>query len=363
MRTLWVKGRGLMITMLVLFGICFFQATYWVVDQGAFARGEHAAMVDVLRQQADWANDHLEEGQRERWAQGHPHIHLKGDSFEVDPARLSELRDKTDRRINRYRWEGGFFLLVLLAGSAVLVRTLRQHGSLLKRQSNFLASVGHELKSPLASIKLSAETMEMRELDAGAVQRLSQRMLSDVFRLEKFVGNVLDSARLDAGTREHDRVPLSLDELVSNVVREVGSRYPEVKMELQAEGRGSIKADEIGTRAVIQNLIDNACKSVKAAGNGMINVSLSSSDSRVEFSVADGGLGFPAGEQERIFQRFYRVGNEMTRKTKGSGLGLYIARAAVEMDGGRLTAHSDGPGQGATFTAVWPLSSHEETSA
>ena len=94
-----------------------------------------------------------------------------------------------------------------------------------------------------------------------------------------------------------------------------------------------------------------------------MKVTLAGASSKVELTVADGGLGFPQGEGERIFQRFYRVGSEMTRKTKGSGLGLYIAREAVQADSGRLVAHSDGPGQGATFTARWPLHVPKEKSA
>jgi signal transduction histidine kinase len=184
-----------------------------------------------------------------------------------------------------------------------------------------------------------------------------------VFRLEKFVGNILDSARLEAGTRRFDQVSLPLSEMVSDVIREVGMRYPNVHLAHEAEGPCEILGDEIGTRAVIQNLVDNACKSVQAAGHGDVQVSLRLEHSKVELIVKDGGLGFPHGEGERIFQRFYRIGSEMTRKTKGSGLGLYIARAAVEADAGKLVAQSEGPGKGATFTARWPRHLPKEKSA
>ncbi|MCA9002384.1 MAG: hypothetical protein KDB61_10690, partial [Planctomycetes bacterium] len=201
MKVMWLNGRGFLITVLVLFGICILQVSYWVIDQVDFARMIHREMVGVLEDQARWANLHLDIRQKQNWAAGHPNLYLDGHELKVHPERLEILQAALNGRVNRYRWEGGFFLLVLFVGSAVLVRMVRQHGQLLQRQNNFLASVGHELKSPLASIKLSAETLELREMDPPQVRKLSERMLNDVFRLEKFVGNIMDSARLEAGTR------------------------------------------------------------------------------------------------------------------------------------------------------------------
>ncbi|MFT4647831.1 MAG: signal transduction histidine kinase [Glaciecola sp.] len=363
MKVMWPTGRGFLITILVLFGICILQASYWVYDQVVFAKVNHKEMVQVLGGQALWANSHLTVDQMEMWSSGHPNLILEEGTIRIKPERLEVLQDSLDRRINRYRWEGGFFLYVLVVGSVVLVRTVRQRGNLLQRQNNFLASVGHELKSPLASIKLSVETLEMREMEPARVRKLSERMLNDVFRLEKFIGNILDSARLEAGTRQFEQVDISLSEMVSDVIREVGMRYPSVDLVCKCEGTCTIFGDEIGTRAVIQNLVDNACKSVKAAGHGDVKVNLSVAGSLVKLDVIDRGLGFPPGEDERIFERFYRVGSEMTRKTKGSGLGLYIARAAVQADSGRLEAESEGPGLGATFKASWPLHVPKEKTA
>ncbi|MCA9001081.1 MAG: HAMP domain-containing histidine kinase, partial [Planctomycetes bacterium] len=163
--------------------------------------------------------------------------------------------------------------------------------------------------------------------------------------------------------RRTDRSVLPLTEMVQDLAREVSVRYPNVEVSRHVVEDCRILGDEIGTRAVIQNLVDNACKSVKAAGHGDVSVNLKLEGHHAVLRVADGGLGFPKGEGERIFQRFYRVGSEMTRKTKGSGLGLYIARAAVQSDGGKLTADSAGPGKGAIFTARWPLHVSKEKSA
>ncbi|MEZ5976539.1 MAG: ATP-binding protein [Planctomycetota bacterium] len=189
------------------------------------------------------------------------------------------------------------------------------------------------------------------------MHKLSQRILGETARLTRFVENLLETARLDAGTRRITRQQIALADLVAEAADEVRGRYPEVQIEVQAERGLLLMADPMGTRAVIQNLIDNACKSVKAGANGKghVRVHLQRAEDRARLLVADNGMGFDPAERERIFQRFYRVGDELTRKTKGSGLGLYIARSAVEAEGGRMWAESDGPGLGARFHVLWPL--------
>ena len=349
-----LSGKGLLITMLVLFGVCFLQATYWVVDQMGFARSFHTEMARVLEQERDWANGSLESGKRANWVEGHPHLMLVDGLVELDKPAIKSVERDIQSRINRYRWEGGFFLLVLGLGIFVLIRTLRQHALLLRSQRNFMASVGHELRSPLASIKLSAETLEMRDCEPEQVRSLTERMLQGVFRLESFVNNILESARLEGGQRQPVRQEIPLDIVVSEVIEQVRTGYPDVTIEAHLVDSPMLFADAIGVQAVVQNLIDNACKSASAAGGGQVDVEVSRNGQGTTLRVQDDGLGFAPEETERLFQRFYRVGDELTRKTKGSGLGLHIANAAMEMEQGKLEARSAGPGEGATFSAHWP---------
>lgn len=352
-----------MITMAVLFGVCFLQATYWVIDQDRHAQRVHSQLIGLLEDEVRWANQVLDPETRALWSQQHPHLRVVEGQVVIDPARLESLDRERNSRINRYRWEGGFFLVVLLLGTGVLIRTLRQHGILLRRQRNFLASVGHELKSPLASIKLAAETLELRRPDPDSVARISGRMLQDVARLEGFVDNILETSRLDAGSHPLHRQELALEPLVGELVESMRTRYPEVRIDFQREHGATIFADVQATRAVVQNLLDNACKSIRAAAHGHVTVTLRSVESTVHLEVLDEGLGFDPKEASRLFERFYRTGDEMTRTTKGSGLGLYIAHSAMELEGGKLRAHSEGAGMGALFVAEWPTYSRTEALA
>ncbi len=359
-----LDGKGLLVTMLILFGVCFAQATYWVVDQMGFARSFYDEVEQVLEREKVWANQSMNPAERALWVKDHPHLALDAGEVVFSPAALARIERDVASRINRYRWEGAFFLVVLALGIAVLVRTLRQHSRLLQRQRNFMASVGHELKSPLASIKLSAETLELRDCPPEQVRSLTGRMLQAVTRLETFIGNVMESARLEAGERDPQRQEVRLATVVRDAVDQAGTRYPDVPIEAQVHGAPTLFADAIGVQAVVQNLIDNACKSAQAAGtagnagatgaNASVHVELLEEHRRIVLRVQDQGLGFAPEEASRLFQRFYRVGDELTRKTKGSGLGLYIAKAAMDMEGGTLDAQSAGPGSGATFTARWP---------
>jgi signal transduction histidine kinase len=115
-----------------------------------------------------------------------------------------------------------------------------------------------------------------------------------------------------------------------------------------------VQADPIALRTVLSNLVDNAIKATIANGGGTVTLRAEESGQFVKLVVRDSGVGFAANETNRLFEKFYRPGDELRRKTRGSGLGLYIVRRFVELEHGRVSAHSDGPGQGAVFTVLWP---------
>jgi signal transduction histidine kinase len=232
---------------------------------------------------------------------------------------------------------------------------LRREVGIVRQQSNFLAAVSHELKSPLASIRLYTETMQLRQPDAQTCQRYLGIMRVDIDRLETLVGNLLAVARLDQGGFEAR--PTRVD-----VAAEVGQIVADMQPDMQA--RGAALALEISERpvwahidpavldTVMRNLLDNAAKYNRH--NAPVTVRLTAETHSLTIEVIDRGIGLAAEELARIFTKFYRVGDEMVRQTEGSGLGLYLVASLWQHSGGKVRASSPGQGQGATFALVLP---------
>lgn len=278
-----------------------------------------------------------------------------GCSVQIRPEALAQvnLGHHTHRRM--FVSEGGFFLAMVLLGAALIFRTLRREVGLMRQQSNFLAAVSHELKSPLASIRLYTETMQLREVPPEARTRYLGIMRADIDRLETLVGNLLAVARLDHG--EHVARPQNVD-----VCRAVLSIVEDMGEEMAA--RGAPIVTKIGPKplyavvdtgiltTVMRNLLDNAAKYNQH--NKTVQVVVFVDCQQLRITVTDQGIGLEAGELTRIFQKFYRVGDEMVRQTEGSGLGLYLVDALWRQSGGEVWATSQGIGQGTTLTLAIP---------
>ena len=269
---------------------------------------------------------------------------------------LAGLEAASSGRINRYAWEGGFFLLVLLAGMAVLTRTIRHDAELRRRQQNFLAAVSHEFKSPLASMQLAAETLVLRTADPADSKRLGQRILEDCERLLRMVDNLLDTTRLEEGRAVLTPQRTRLNELIESAVtgiRERAARH-DIKTAVDVAADLSVHVDPAAVETILQNLIDNALKACIAGNGHSLAVEARRENDRVAITVSDDGHGFPPEDAELMFEKFYRLGDEQTRTTPGTGLGLYIVKRLATMSGATVTAASAGPGRGARFTVSWP---------
>lgn len=311
--------RRLQIAFLVLLVVSTAQLTWWLVDQVRYTREVRALVV----------------------------------AQHATPEMLAQLDRDRFHRLNRYAWEGAFFLAVLLGAMAVVSHALREEGELRRRQEDFVAAVSHELKSPIASLRLSAETMALREMPPARRAELLERQLADLARLERTIGNILQSSRLDAASRATtgtvvlaDAVAAALDELRPQAA-DLG-----VAMSADVPRHVSVRADADGTRTILRNLLHNA---IRAAAGGKVAVSVAREDGGVRLVVRDTGVGFPAHESARLFDKFYRLDGADRGRTTGTGLGLYLVRRYAELDGARVSGRSDGPGTGATFTVTWPV--------
>ncbi len=269
----------------------------------------------------------------------------------VDPA----VADDSAARINRVLWEGGFFLLVLIGGMAVLTRTIRHDAELRRRQQNFLAAVSHEFKSPLASIQLAAETLALRSREPDS-QRLGRRIIEDGERLLRMIDNLLDTTRLEEGRQKLAPQPVDVRATVSSTIGEISerARLRNVAVTLDAPENLTLNVDPAVLETALRNLLDNALKACVAADGKGITVRAARENGTVTIAVSDDGLGFPPEEAAMIFEKFHRVGDELRRTMPGTGLGLYIVKRLVELSGGTIAAKSAGASRGATVTIRWP---------
>jgi signal transduction histidine kinase len=358
-------SRRVQLTFVILLMTCLGQVAWWIVDQGIYSASHVAAIESHHNSNIQLAKALFETGASKSKVEAYfPELHIEVQAdgvlqVSVLPEIVAELQEERRSRMGRYGWEGSFFLLVLLSTVALIGVTLRQRTELLRRQQNFLAAVSHELKSPLASIQLSAETLLLRDPDKEGRTRIADRMVAATERLGAMVTNLLDAARLDEHQVKLTSEVVDLDKLVSHVLEPIVcmGHVHGIEIENKVPAGMQIFADAAAVKSVLSNVISNAFKSVQAKGGSSIQITAEAEaagpHSMVAMEVTDDGVGFAPGEGERLFDKFFRPGNELTRKTKGAGLGLHIVQRFVDLDGGRTSIHSKGEGHGATFTAWW----------
>ncbi|MEZ4948699.1 MAG: ATP-binding protein [Saprospiraceae bacterium] len=249
--------------------------------------------------------------------------------------------------------EGAVFSCTLLLGLWLIHRSYRREMSAARQQSNFLLSITHELKSPIASIRLVLETLLKRELNPEQSKRLSTNALKETNRLNELVNDLLFSAKLEKAYKpDIERLDLSL--LFNRILQDVKSIHPEVEFSFSIEDNlPEINGDRQALTSVFSNLIENGIK-YNFSNEKKIGLKVQSLDKRIEIDLADNGSGIPLEEQKKIFKKFYRVGNEDTRKAKGTGLGLYIVKEIVKAHKGQIQVGRNHP-KGSIFKIILPL--------
>ena len=262
---------------------------------------------------------------------------------------------------------GSALFLTIIILSSILGAQLIGHIRWRQRQSDFIASVSHELNSPLSAIKLFAQTLRSSDLTPGDRRNFVEKILFDVERLSRLIANILRAAELDRRGEElqiatHElELGAYLDEYVEDA-RALNEEH-DLEIELHHQGETWVQLDSMMFRQVLDNLIDNA---VRYAGGDppRITVSVARGETDVELRVTDRGIGVPATALPSLFERFYRVQRPFpSRSRKGTGIGLYIVRSIVQAHEGKVTATSPGSGRGTTIHVRLPLSGGGEAVA
>lgn len=262
------------------------------------------------------------------------------------------LKSKYDHQETMIYGEGLVFILSLFFGIYMINQGHRSKVESEKQTRNFLLSITHELKSPLTSIRLALETIQKRELDKDNRTKLCANGIDESDRLINLVNDLLLAARVESSYQ-----PLleniDIQEKISLAVQNYRQKFPEASISWEPQSTPVyIKADNTGIRSLIDNLIDNALK--YSFGNQKISISLSEKDGKVFVKFADNGIGISDEDKRKIFDKFYRVGNEDTRKTKGTGLGLFIVSEIVKIHHGKINVTDNHP-QGTIFEIILPL--------
>jgi len=248
--------------------------------------------------------------------------------------------------------EGIFFMVIFMAGALRLKRAFVREHKIQKQQQNFLLAVTHELKSPLASIKLAVQTILKRDLSKEQRDQFLSNSLKDIERLDDLVGNVLIATKLENLRYNFPKEQIDLTELVKNVAGRLqihSCTSQVIKTELQSDIQ--IEGDRFAITNVVTNLIENAIKYSPPCAH--VVVKLAAENGHVLFRVSDHGIGIDDHEKRMIFNKFYRVGNEDTRKTKGTGLGLYIVKTVLERHRAQISVKNNTP-SGSIFEVVFP---------
>ncbi|MFN3326756.1 MAG: sensor histidine kinase [Bryobacteraceae bacterium] len=254
---------------------------------------------------------------------------------------------------------GVLFFVAIIAGVVLntifLVREVRRN----EQHNSFINAVTHELKTPVASIRLYLQTLQSRELDDTKRQEFYRIMMEDSDRLLGTIEQVLRAGRTGAG-KHGARALVDMGETVRECIEIARTRH---HLDADAIGYsevfpigsgGNVMGDPEDLKAAVSNLIDNAIKYSTAPVR--IQVEVASRDGRtVSVRVRDFGIGIPGPELKRVFKRFYRIPGTAAARVKGTGLGLFIVHSVAVRHGGRAYAESDGPGTGSTFTIQIPV--------
>ena len=276
---------------------------------------------------------------------------LKEEKLDVQEAsyqaRYSEFELEKRRKTAQYLGEGSIFMLLIVAGAVFVYRAVRRQLKISQEQQQFMIAVAHELKTPISVARLNLETLQKRKLDERQQQRLIRNTLQEANRLDALCNNMLLSSQLEAGGYSMTNEELNWSDIIQSCTAEFTVRYPEREIKQQVSPDVFVTGDPFMLGIVVNNLLENAVKYTPKETEITITLSKHGTDAMLE--IADRGAGIAEEEKKKIFQKFYRIGNEATRRAKGTGLGLYLASRIISRHNGKISI-SNNPGGGSVFS-------------
>lgn len=275
---------------------------------------------------------------------------LKGESPDEVIIKGNELNKKLHQRWVMIAGEGSVFVIFLILGIFQVRKTFKKETALAQQQKNFLLSVTHELKSPIASAKLQLQTLQKHELDREKQKEIIANAINDTDRLNNLVENILLAAKIENNI-SFQKEKYNLSEYITEGMNQtIRSFNYKQKVVLDIERGVFMEIDKTNFPSIVLNLFENAAKYSPA--DSTITIALKKQNHKIILCVTDEGRGISDEEKTNIFQKFYRVGNEETRNTKGTGLGLYIVNYLVKQHNGVISVKNNLP-KGSIFEVVF----------
>lgn len=264
--------------------------------------------------------------------------------------KFDAIQEISNRKTTQYIGEGITFLALILVGAVYVYRATRRQLKFSAQQQNFMMAITHELKTPIAVAQLNLETLQKRKLAEDKQQKLITNTLQEANRLNTLCNNILFTSQLDAGGYSVSFQELNLTDIVETCVDDCKSRFTERVITEAIEENRLMQGDSFLLQMLVNNLLENALK--YSPKNLPIHVSLVTLGTKIALSISDLGQGIDNQEKKKVFDKFYRSGNENTRKAQGTGLGLYLCKKIAETHNGYISVTDNQP-NGSTFTVLF----------
>ena len=270
---------------------------------------------------------------------------LRSDDF-LYKEKYDKIKKDKNTKTAQYVGEGGTFLLLILAGAIFVFRVVRKELRTSAEQQNFMMAITHELKTPIAVTKLNLETLQKHKLAETQQQKLLDNTLQETNRLDTLCNNLLLSSQIEGGGYKATYDEQNFSTLVNLCIDEYSIRYPKRIIEKNIQPEIFVNGDSFLLQIAINNLLENAVK--YSSKEKPIVATLEKTNNKAILKIIDEGPGIPESEKQKIFQKFYRTGNEATKRAKGTGLGLYLTSKIAKTHFGNI-AIEDNPKAGSIF--------------
>jgi len=275
---------------------------------------------------------------------------------DLAPDQIEAVRDAAAASTRMLLFEGGFLVLLLLAGVLLIVRSMRQEVQLGRQRQDFLSAVTHELKTPITSARLHVESLMLGRVPESKKAAYLETACAELDRLDEMVNHLLDTARTSSGRAQLQLERLDLAAFATDMTRRLEkSELARAQVELDAPEAVHVDADPSALQTILRNLFSNALK--YGGDEPRIRVSVSNGAGEARLEVRDFGPGLKDGKPERLFDPFTRSGDEMVRERPGVGLGLYLVAELARELGGRVSARNVEDGGGFAVEVALPLAS------